>query len=29
MEGAVLAAEDTEELMRSFTSEDHIQHVRE
>ena len=29
VEGPVLASEDTEELMRSITSEDHIQHVRE
>src|SRR6267142_4763075 len=29
VEGPVLKAEDTEELMRSITSEDHIQHVRE
>src|SRR6195256_3134707 len=29
VEGPVLAPEDTEELMRSITSEDHIQHVRE
>src|SRR2546425_1058305 len=29
VEGPVLAAEGTEELMRSITSEEHIQHVRE
>ena len=29
IEGPPLAPEDTEELMRSITSEDHIQHVRE
>src|ERR1041385_959916 len=29
VEGPVLRPEDTEELMRSITSEDHIQHVRE
>ena len=29
VEGPPLAAEDTEELMRSITSDDHIQHVRE
>src|SRR5881396_1499337 len=29
VEGPALAPEDTEELMRSITSEDHIQHVRE
>jgi twitching motility protein PilT len=29
VEGPPLTAEDTEELMRSITSEDHIQHVRE
>src|SRR5436305_15017655 len=29
VEGPALKAEDTEELMRSITSEDHIQHVRE
>ncbi|MDB6067207.1 MAG: pilT 4 [Pedosphaera sp.] len=29
VEGPPLAPEDTEELMRSITSEDHIQHVRE
>jgi twitching motility protein PilT len=29
VEGPHLAPEDTEELMRSITSEDHIQHVRE
>jgi twitching motility protein PilT len=29
VEGPSLVAEDTEELMRSITSEDHIQHVRE
>lgn len=29
VEGPILAPEDTEELMRSITSEDHIQHVRE
>jgi twitching motility protein PilT len=29
VEGPVLAPEDTEELMRSITSEDHVQHVRE
>src|SRR6185312_16192230 len=29
VEGPGLKAEDTEELMRSITSEDHIQHVRE
>jgi twitching motility protein PilT len=29
VEGPPLAAEDCEELMRSITSEDHIQHVRE
>jgi twitching motility protein PilT len=29
VEGPPLRAEDTEELMRSITSEDHIQHVRE
>jgi twitching motility protein PilT len=29
VEGPVLGPEDTEELMRSITSEDHIQHVRE
>src|SRR5713226_729544 len=29
VEGPSLAPEDTEELMRSITSEDHIQHVRE
>src|SRR5438309_2375640 len=29
VEGPFLAPEDTEELMRSITSEDHIQHVRE
>src|SRR5437867_2969694 len=29
VEGPSLTAEDTEELMRSITSEDHIQHVRE
>src|SRR5256885_10954371 len=29
VEGPTLAPEDTEELMRSITSEDHIQHVRE
>lgn len=29
VEGPVLAPEDTEELMRSITSDDHIQHVRE
>src|SRR5262245_54423103 len=29
VEGPVLAPEDTEELMRSITSEEHIQHVRE
>src|SRR3954466_3334250 len=29
VEGPSLRAEDTEELMRSITSEDHIQHVRE
>ena len=29
VEGPILAPEDTEELMRSITSEDHVQHVRE
>src|SRR5438093_1104287 len=29
VEGPVLSSEDTEELMRSITSDDHIQHVRE
>src|SRR6059058_6071024 len=29
VEGPPLTSEDTEELMRSITSEDHIQHVRE
>src|SRR5256885_9053651 len=29
VEGPPLTPEDTEELMRSITSEDHIQHVRE
>jgi twitching motility protein PilT len=29
VEGPVLKPEDTEELMRSITSEDHIQHIRE
>src|SRR5882724_6665527 len=29
VEGPILTPEDTEELMRSTTSEDHIQHVRE
>src|SRR2546422_8352706 len=29
VEGPSLAPEDTEDLMRSITSEDHIQHVRE
>ncbi|MGE5248218.1 MAG: type IV pilus twitching motility protein PilT, partial [Verrucomicrobiota bacterium] len=29
VEGPALSPEDTEELMRSITSEDHIQHVRE
>jgi twitching motility protein PilT len=29
VEGPPLKAEDTEELMRSITSEDHIQHIRE
>src|SRR5256885_465078 len=29
VEGPTLAPEDTEELMRSITSEEHIQHVRE
>ena len=29
VEGPSLKAEDSEELMRSITSEDHIQHVRE
>src|ERR1700744_5791124 len=29
VEGPTLAPEDTEELMRSITSDDHIQHVRE
>ena len=29
VDGPALRAEDTEELMRSITSEDHIQHVRE
>src|SRR6478672_9730964 len=29
VEGPPLRPEDTEELMRSITSEDHIQHVRE
>src|ERR1041384_7013023 len=29
VEGPPLAAEDTEELMSSITSEDHIQHVRD
>src|SRR5215468_562710 len=29
VEGPILRPEDTEELMRSITSEDHIQHVRE
>ena len=29
VEGPVLRPEDTEELMRSITSDDHIQHVRE
>jgi len=29
VEGPLLTAEDTEELMRSITSDDHIQHVRE
>jgi twitching motility protein PilT len=29
VEGPALTAEDSEELMRSITSEDHIQHVRE
>src|SRR6476659_4282467 len=29
VEGPVLVPEDTEELMRSITSEEHIQHVRE
>ena len=29
VEGPILSPEDTEELMRSITSEDHIQHVRE
>ena len=29
VEGPHLGPEDTEELMRSITSEDHIQHVRE
>ena len=29
VEGPILAPEDTEELMRSITSDDHIQHVRE
>src|SRR3974377_2310410 len=29
VEGPPLRPEDTEELMRSLTSEDHIQHVRE
>src|SRR6187401_1115569 len=29
VEGPILNPEDTEELMRSITSEDHIQHVRE
>src|SRR6187401_737684 len=29
VEGPTLAPEDTEEIMRSITSEDHIQHVRE
>src|SRR6185503_1409383 len=29
VEGPILAPEDTEELMRSITSEEHIQHVRE
>src|SRR5258708_30406917 len=29
VEGPALAPEDSEELMRSITSEDHIQHVRE
>src|SRR5580692_8414781 len=29
VEGPSLTPEDTEELMRSITSEDHIQHVRE
>src|SRR5574339_312891 len=29
VEGPVLQPEDTEELMRSITSDDHVQHVRE
>ncbi|HOB32657.1 MAG TPA: ATPase, T2SS/T4P/T4SS family, partial [Verrucomicrobiota bacterium] len=29
VEGPALSADDTEELMRSITSDDHIQHVRE
>ena len=29
VEGPTLTPEDTEELMRSITSDDHIQHVRE
>ncbi len=29
VEGPILKPEDTEELMRSITSEDHIQHIRE
>ena len=29
VEGPPLRSEDTEELMRSITSEDHIQHVRD
>jgi twitching motility protein PilT len=29
VKGPVLQPEDTEDLMRSITSEDHIQHVRE
>src|ERR1700719_441324 len=29
VEGPTLAPDDTEELMRSITSDDHIQHVRE
>src|ERR1700677_994423 len=29
VEGPILQPEDTEELMRSITSDDHIQHVRE
>jgi len=29
VEGPSLTPEDTEELMRSITSEEHIQHVRE